>query len=130
MLSLQLQLICLSSATFLTEEERREVVLRLKLDRTSLADEYSKKYVMDAFKDWKIWVHMAITIGTSRNHHGRWAHLTLMQAFTPLFTPSRCSFPQSSRTWDTPTPTRSLSVSLLTSLAVSSPSVAATSLTA
>ncbi|KAH6909283.1 high-affinity nicotinic acid transporter [Coprinopsis sp. MPI-PUGE-AT-0042] len=51
------------TATFLTEEERKEVVLRLKLDRTSLADEYSKKYVMDAFKDWKIWVHMVITIG-------------------------------------------------------------------
>lgn len=36
---------------------------RLKLDRSSLADEFDKKYFWDAVKDWKIWVHMFITIG-------------------------------------------------------------------
>jgi len=51
------------SAKFLTEEERKEVVARLKLDRTSLADEYDRKFLKAALTDWKIWVHMLITIG-------------------------------------------------------------------
>lgn len=52
-----------STANFLTQEERVEVESRLKLDRTSLADEYHIKYLYHALKDWKIWVHMFITIG-------------------------------------------------------------------
>ena len=52
-------------AKFLTEEERREVRARLKKDRTSLADEYHIKYFFAAIKDWKIYVHMFITIGES-----------------------------------------------------------------
>ncbi|KAI5781445.1 major facilitator superfamily domain-containing protein [Geopyxis carbonaria] len=51
------------TATFLDNEERVEVVSRLKLDRTSLADEYHIKYFYNALKDWKIYVHMFITIG-------------------------------------------------------------------
>ncbi|CAG8949085.1 hypothetical protein HYFRA_00002214 [Hymenoscyphus fraxineus] len=51
------------TATFLTEEERTEVERRLKDDRNSLADEFNLKYAWDAFKDWKIYVHMFITIG-------------------------------------------------------------------
>ncbi|KAF8660605.1 hypothetical protein AX16_001584 [Volvariella volvacea WC 439] len=51
------------TARFLTEEEKVEVVRRLKEDRTSLADEYHIKYFFDAIKDWKIYVHMLITIG-------------------------------------------------------------------
>ncbi|KAJ3506752.1 hypothetical protein NLJ89_g6693 [Agrocybe chaxingu] len=51
------------TAKFLTEEERREVKDRLKQDRTSLADEYHIKYFYAAIKDWKIYVHMMITIG-------------------------------------------------------------------
>jgi sugar phosphate permease len=51
------------TAKFLTEEERTEVISRLKLDRTSLADEYHIKYLFAALKDWKIYVHMLITIG-------------------------------------------------------------------
>jgi hypothetical protein len=47
----------------LTEEERTEVKARLKLDRTSLADEYDSKFLFAALKDWKIYVHMLITIG-------------------------------------------------------------------
>lgn len=51
------------TAKFLTEDERREVLHRLKKDRSSLADEYDIKYFWSAIKDWKIWVHMFITIG-------------------------------------------------------------------
>jgi sugar phosphate permease len=51
------------TAKFLTPEERKEVHRRLKADRTSLADEYHIKYFFHAIKDWKIYVHMLITIG-------------------------------------------------------------------
>jgi MFS family permease len=51
------------TAKFLTQEERDEVQARLKRDRSSLADEFDMKYFWDAVKDWKIWVHMFITIG-------------------------------------------------------------------
>ncbi|KAK0609575.1 major facilitator superfamily domain-containing protein [Bombardia bombarda] len=51
------------SAKFLTTEERTEVLARLKRDRSSLADEFDSVYFWQALKDWKIWVHMFITIG-------------------------------------------------------------------
>lgn len=51
------------TAPFLTEAERKEVSNRLKRDRSSLADEFDMKYFWSAMKDWKIWVHMLITIG-------------------------------------------------------------------
>ncbi|KAM7199010.1 high-affinity nicotinic acid transporter [Rhypophila sp. PSN 637] len=51
------------TSKFLTEPERAEVLARLKRDRSSLADEFAMKYFWDAIKDWKIWVHMFITIG-------------------------------------------------------------------
>ena len=51
------------TAKFLRPEERDEVVDRLKRDRSSLADEFDLKYFWQAMKDWKIWVHMFITIG-------------------------------------------------------------------
>ncbi|KAH6664264.1 high-affinity nicotinic acid transporter [Halenospora varia] len=50
-------------ARFLTSVEKEEVVRRLKHDRSSLADEFDMKYVWDALKDWKIYVHMFITVG-------------------------------------------------------------------
>jgi MFS family permease len=53
----------LLSAKFLTTPERNEVERRLKADRHSLADEFNIKYAKDALKDWKIYVHMFITIG-------------------------------------------------------------------
>lgn len=53
------------SAKFLTEDERREVRARLKKDRSALADEYHIKYLFAALRDWKIYVHMLITIGKS-----------------------------------------------------------------
>ena len=52
-----------STAKFLTAEEKTEVSYRLMQDRSSLADEYNTKYMFHALKDWKIWVHMFITIG-------------------------------------------------------------------
>ena len=51
------------TAKFLTEPEREEVLARLKRDRSSLADEFDMKYFWAAVGDWKIWVHMFITIG-------------------------------------------------------------------
>lgn len=51
------------SAKFLTPSEKSEVQRRLKLDRTNLADEFDLKYFYQAIKDWKIYVHMFITIG-------------------------------------------------------------------
>ncbi|KAK8134340.1 major facilitator superfamily transporter [Apiospora sp. TS-2023a] len=51
------------TAKFLTATEKKEVIRRLEEDRSSLADEFHLKYFWDALKDWKIWVHMFITIG-------------------------------------------------------------------
>ncbi|KAF2456668.1 major facilitator superfamily transporter [Lineolata rhizophorae] len=51
------------TAKFLSEEDRREVQRRLEADRSSLADEFHLKYFWHAIGDWKIWVHMVITIG-------------------------------------------------------------------
>lgn len=45
------------TARFLNEEERVEVVRRLREDRSALADEFDVKYFFHAIKDWKIWVH-------------------------------------------------------------------------
>ena len=59
----QLLILLLYSARFLSEAERKEVKERLKKDRTSLADEYDIKYLKSALTDWKIYVHMLITIG-------------------------------------------------------------------
>lgn len=52
-----------SRAKFLTEDERREVKTRLHHDHTGLAEEYHFKYVIAAFKDWKIYVQMLIIFG-------------------------------------------------------------------
>ncbi|GAB7363954.1 hypothetical protein MBLNU230_g4516t1 [Neophaeotheca triangularis] len=52
-----------STAKFLTQDERDEVVRRLEEDRASLADHFDMQFFWDAVKDWKIWVHMFITIG-------------------------------------------------------------------
>ncbi|KAI0136841.1 major facilitator superfamily transporter [Xylariales sp. AK1849] len=51
------------TAKFLTPVEKKEVLRRLEDDRSALADEYGIKYFLQALKDWKIWVHMFITIG-------------------------------------------------------------------
>lgn len=51
------------TVTFLSPEEKVEIVRRLEEDRSALADEFDLKYFWDAIKDWKIWVHCFITIG-------------------------------------------------------------------
>lgn len=51
------------TATFLSEPDRKEVQRRLEEDRSYLDDTWNMKYFMDAVRDWKIWVHMFITIG-------------------------------------------------------------------
>lgn len=53
-----------ATAKFLTPDERKEVSRRLEHDRSALDDEYDLKYFWHAVKDWKIWVHMLITIGS------------------------------------------------------------------
>jgi hypothetical protein len=52
-----------STANFLSDEEKIEVRRRLEADRDFLADEFWTHYVMDALKDWKIWVNCLITVG-------------------------------------------------------------------
>jgi cyanate permease len=51
------------TAKFLSQPEKDEVARRLKEDRSSLADEFHMRFFWDAIRDWKIWVHMFITIG-------------------------------------------------------------------
>ncbi|QDS72837.1 hypothetical protein FKW77_006964 [Venturia effusa] len=51
------------TAKFLAKDEREEVQRRLEHDRGMLADEFAMKYILDAFKDWKIWVNCFITVG-------------------------------------------------------------------
>ncbi|KAF2474570.1 high-affinity nicotinic acid transporter [Lindgomyces ingoldianus] len=51
------------TAKFLTPVERHEVKRRLEVDNRYLDDKYQFKYFTDAVCDWKIWVHMFITIG-------------------------------------------------------------------
>lgn len=52
-----------ATAKFLNDDEKKEIVRRLEEDRSALSDEFNLKFAMDAFKDWKIYVHMFITIG-------------------------------------------------------------------
>lgn len=51
------------TASFLTETEKDEVQRRLEEDRSFLDDSFKMKYFWDAIRDWKIWIHMFITIG-------------------------------------------------------------------
>lgn len=52
-----------STARFLSASEKVEVSRRLEEDRSALADEFSLPLAFQAFKDWKVYVHMLITIG-------------------------------------------------------------------
>ncbi|KAI1099177.1 MFS general substrate transporter [Jackrogersella minutella] len=51
-----------ASATFLTPTERREVHRRLLTDSGPLSDTFSRKYIYQALLDWKIYIHMLITM--------------------------------------------------------------------
>jgi sugar phosphate permease len=44
------------TATFLSEEETKEVHRRLSNDNDGLAEHYDVKFMWMAFKDWKIWI--------------------------------------------------------------------------
>jgi sugar phosphate permease len=52
-----------STVKFLNAEKGSEVARLLEQDRSSLGDEFDMKYFWHAMKDWKICVHMFITIG-------------------------------------------------------------------
>ncbi|VUC20936.1 unnamed protein product [Clonostachys rosea] len=49
-------------AKLLNEDERKIVLSRLEHDRSSLTNEFGIKYVGHALTDWKIWVHVVVTI--------------------------------------------------------------------
>jgi len=58
-----------STAKFLTPEERKEVTRRLRSDHNGLADEFNMRYFWDAIKDWKVYVHMLITIAVYTSNY-------------------------------------------------------------
>ena len=53
------------NATFLTDEDRRRVIRRLKLDQQSSAEheDFSWKYFSQTLKDWKTYTGMIIYMG-------------------------------------------------------------------
>lgn len=58
-----------ATAKFLTPVERKEVTRRLTLDHNGLADEFDMRYFWDAIKDWKVYVHMMITIAVYTSNY-------------------------------------------------------------
>ncbi|PNY23813.1 transporter [Tolypocladium capitatum] len=50
-------------AKFLSPSEKQAVVRRLDEDAYRLSDRFELKYVRNALLDWKIWMHMIITVG-------------------------------------------------------------------
>jgi len=48
------------SATFLSNNERTEVERRLRADHGHLSNDFDVKYVFQALKDWKIYIHMVL----------------------------------------------------------------------
>jgi MFS family permease len=88
-----------STAKFLNEYERKEVVRRLHADRNALSDEWDMKFFWAAVKDWKIWVHMFITIG--------YVHLSFVARAKADFD-SRCYTPLYSISLFLPTIVRTL----------------------
>ncbi|KAK1975005.1 high-affinity nicotinic acid transporter [Colletotrichum cereale] len=49
-----------ATAQFLSDKERSEVQRRLQEDSGHLSNEFNVKYVWQAIKDWKIYIHMLI----------------------------------------------------------------------
>ncbi|KAL5323649.1 hypothetical protein ACEPPN_008189 [Leptodophora sp. 'Broadleaf-Isolate-01'] len=49
-----------STAKFLSDHERVEVERRIAADHGNLANHFAYKYVFQAIKDWKIYIHMLI----------------------------------------------------------------------
>ena len=50
----------MTRARFLTSKEREEVQRRLTVDHGHLSNDFNIKYVWQAIKDWKIYIHMLI----------------------------------------------------------------------
>lgn len=48
---------------FLAPSQRNAVIRRLDEDAVYLSDQLELEFVKQALMDWKIWVHMAITVG-------------------------------------------------------------------
>jgi len=44
------------TASFLTDNERRVLQARLLLDNDGCSHEYKRRFIRDAFLDWKVWV--------------------------------------------------------------------------
>ncbi|KAG6002943.1 hypothetical protein E4U21_002508 [Claviceps maximensis] len=63
-------------APFLTPSERSMVLQRLDEEQASMPKEFHVRYIKDALLDWKIWVHMVITLG-----------ITVPQSSIALFLP-------------------------------------------
>ena len=51
------------TATFLSEDERREVKRRLEDDQDSLSNEYDRKFVWQALLDWKVYAFSFMGFG-------------------------------------------------------------------
>ncbi|OAQ59459.1 high-affinity nicotinic acid transporter [Pochonia chlamydosporia 170] len=49
-----------STAKFLAPDEKAEVVRRLKQDQPVLSDQFKRQFIIDALKEWKIYVQMII----------------------------------------------------------------------
>jgi cyanate permease len=54
----------LKRAKFITEKERNEVERRLAADHGPLSNTFDFKYVWQALKDWKIYIHMLICMAS------------------------------------------------------------------
>lgn len=52
-----------SSSRFLSSAEKVEVERRLRSDCSSLSEEFDRKYIYQALKDWKIWIMCLLTMG-------------------------------------------------------------------
>ncbi|KAK4194811.1 high-affinity nicotinic acid transporter [Triangularia verruculosa] len=53
---------CPDTARFLTEDEKEEVKRRIAADHGRFSQEFDMKYVWQALKDWKIYVHIGINL--------------------------------------------------------------------
>lgn len=53
------------TATILTATERRLVLQRVDEEQSSLSKEFRFSHVIEAMVDWKIWIHMVITLGVT-----------------------------------------------------------------
>lgn len=51
------------TAKFLSAEEKEFVASRLRLDSDGLSNGHDKRFVKDAFLDWKIWAFALIFLG-------------------------------------------------------------------